>query len=247
MKLEGKTAIITGAGRGIGKAIAQRLALEGANIVINDIPTSTDADQTAAEIIKNGGKAIVCKGDVRSFEDMTKLVKKAQEAFGSVDILINNAGITRDGLLVRMSEEDWDKVININLKGAFNCTKAVAKVMMKQRSGKIVNISSVVGVMGNIGQANYSASKAGLIGLTKSTARELAARGINCNAIAPGFIESDMTKQLADTVKEEYLKNIPLKKFGTPADIASAVVFLVSDDAKYITGQVLHIDGGLLM
>ncbi|MDK2810094.1 MAG: 3-oxoacyl-[acyl-carrier protein] reductase [Petroclostridium sp.] len=247
MSLQGKTAIITGAGRGIGKAIAMKLAQMGANIVINDIPSSIDADKTAEEINSNGGNAIVCKGDVRNPQDVEAVVRQAVEKFGSVDILINNAGITRDTLIMKMSEKDWDDVLDINLKGAFNCIKAVTRIMMKQRSGKIVNVASVVGVMGNAGQANYSASKAGLIGLTKSTAKELAPRGINCNAIAPGFIQSDMTDKLSETVKEEYMKNIPLKRFGTPDDVANVVAFLVSDDANYITGQVLHIDGGLVM
>jgi len=247
MQLNGKTAIITGAGRGIGKAIALKLAQCGANIVINDIPTSTDADKTAEEIISSGGRAIVCKGDVRNADDVENVVKEAVNQFGTVDILVNNAGITRDNLIMRMSEKDWDDVLDINLKGAFNCIKAVTRIMLKQRSGKIVNIASVVGVMGNVGQANYSASKAGLIGLTKSVAREFASRGINCNAVAPGFIQSEMTERLPESVKEEYLKNIPLKRFGTVNDVANVVAFLVSDDAKYITGQVLHIDGGLVM
>lgn len=247
MTLKGKTAIITGAGRGIGKAIALKLTHLGANIVINDIPSSVDADKTAEEINSNGGNAIVCKGDVRSQQDVEQVIQAAVDKYGSVDILINNAGITRDTLIMRMTEKDWDDVLDINLKGTFNCIKAATKVMMKQRSGKIVNLASVVGVMGNAGQANYSASKAGIIGLTKSTAKELGSRGINCNAVAPGFIQSDMTDKLTDSVKEEYAKNIPLKRFGTPEDVADVVAFLVSDEAKYITGQVLHIDGGLVM
>jgi len=247
MNLKGKTAIITGAGRGIGKATALKLADLGANIVINDIPTSPDADRTVEEIKSKGGNAIACKGDVRSLEEVENVVKQTLEAFGRIDILINNAGITRDALIMKMSEKDWDDVLDINLKGAFNCIKAVTRVMLKQRSGSIVNVSSVVGVMGNPGQANYSASKAGLIGLTKSTAKELAARNITCNAVAPGFIQSDMTDKLSDNVKEEYLKNIPLKRFGTADDVANVIAFLVSDEAKYITGQVLHIDGGLVM
>ena len=245
--LTNKTAIVTGAGRGIGKAIALKLASFGANIVVNDIPSSTDADETAKEIEAMGRGALVYKGDVRNFDDVSEMVKKTLDKFGSVDILINNAGITRDNLIMRMDEKDFDDVIAINLKGAFNCIKAVTRPMMKQRSGAIVNMASVVGIMGNAGQANYSASKAGLIGLTKSTAKELSSRGIRANAIAPGFIESLMTDKLPDNVKEDYFKAIPLGRFGTAQDIANTAAFLVSDMASYITGQVIHIDGGLLM
>lgn len=245
--LKNKVAIITGSGRGIGKEIAKRLAEFGANIVINDIEASTDADVSAKEINDAGGCAIVVKGDVRNPDDVEKIVKEALDKFGKIDILVNNAGITRDNLIMRMDIKDWESVLDINLKGAFNCIKAVCRPMMKQRSGSIINISSVVGVMGNAGQANYSASKAGLIGLTKSVAREFASRNITCNAIAPGFIQSDMTDKLPDNIKEEYLKAIPLSRLGEPSDIANAIVFLVSDLAKYITGQVIHIDGGLLM
>lgn len=245
--LTNKTAIVTGAGRGIGKAIALKLASFGANIVVNDIPSSADADETAKEIEAMGRGALVYKGDVRNFDDVSEMVKKTLDKFGSVDILINNAGITRDNLIMRMDEKDFDDVIAINLKGAFNCIKAVTRPMMKQRSGAIVNMASVVGIMGNAGQANYSASKAGLIGLTKSTAKELSSRGIRANAIAPGFIESLMTDKLPDNVKEDYFKAIPLGRFGTAEDIANTAAFLVSDMASYITGQVIHIDGGLLM
>lgn len=245
--LTNKTAIVTGAGRGIGKAIALKLASFGANIVVNDIPSSADADETAKEIEAMGHGALVYKGDVRNFDDVSEMVKKTLDKFGSVDILINNAGITRDNLIMRMDEKDFDDVIAINLKGAFNCIKAVTRPMMKQRSGAIVNMASVVGIMGNAGQANYSASKAGLIGLTKSTAKELSSRGIRANAIAPGFIESLMTDKLPDNVKEDYFKAIPLGRFGTAEDIANTAAFLVSDMASYITGQVIHIDGGLLM
>lgn len=245
--LTNKTAIVTGAGRGIGKAIALKLASFGANIVVNDIPSSADADETAKEIEAMGRGALVYKGDVRNFNDVSEMVKKTLDKFGSVDILINNAGITRDNLIMRMDEKDFDDVIAINLKGAFNCIKAVTRPMMKQRSGAIVNMASVVGIMGNAGQANYSASKAGLIGLTKSTAKELSSRGIRANAIAPGFIESLMTDKLPDNVKEDYFKAIPLGRFGTAQDIANTAAFLVSDMASYITGQVIHIDGGLLM
>lgn len=247
MELQGKTAIITGAGRGIGKIIAMKLSEMGANIVINDIPISADTDKTAEEINNNGRNAIVIKGDVRNTEDVQEVVKGAMDRFGSVDILVNNAGITRDTLIMKMSEKDWDDVLDINLKGAFNCIKSVTRIMMKQRSGTIINVASVVGVMGNAGQANYASSKAGLIGLTKSVAKELAPRGITCNAIAPGFIQSDMTDKLTESVKEQYMSNIPLRRFGTPDDVGNVVAFLASESANYITGQVLHIDGGLVM
>jgi len=247
MQLKGKTAVVTGSGRGLGKAIAFKLAQMGANIVLNDIAGSEDIDTTAEEFKSLGYNVVVTKGDVRNPDDVENMVKTAIEAFGSIDILVNNAGITRDTLLIRMTEKDWDDVLDINLKGAFLCTKAVAKVMIKQRSGKIINIASVSGVMGNAGQANYSASKAGLIGLTKSTARELASRGITCNAVAPGFIQSKMTEVLPEKIKEEYLNSIPLKRFGTPDDVANVVGFLASPDSDYINGQVIHIDGGLVM
>jgi len=247
MQLKGKTAIVTGSGRGLGKAIALKLAQMGANIVLNDIACSEDIDTTAEEFKSLGYNVVVTRGDVRNPDDVENMVKTAIEAFGSIDILVNNAGITRDTLLIRMTEKDWDDVLDINLKGAFLCTKAVAKVMIKQRSGKIINIASVSGVMGNAGQANYSASKAGLIGLTKSTARELASRGITCNAVAPGFIQSKMTEVLPEKIKEEYLNSIPLKRFGTPDDVANVVGFLASPDSDYINGQVIHIDGGLVM
>jgi 3-oxoacyl-[acyl-carrier protein] reductase len=247
MKLKGKTALITGSARGLGKAIALKLAGEGANIVLNDIAGSEAINETTEEFKAAGYNVIATTGDVRNYEDVEKMMSQAVETFGSLDILINNAGITKDTLLIRMSENDWDSVIDINLKGAFNCTKAAAKIMMKQRSGKIVNISSVAGVMGNASQVNYSASKAGLIGLTKSTAKELASRGVYCNAVAPGRIVSKMTDVISDKVKEKYLSNIPLGRFGTPEDVAKVVGFLVSEDSDYVTGQVIHIDGGLVM
>lgn len=245
--LKGKTAVVTGSGRGIGKAIALKLASLGANVVINDIPSSADADATSEEIKAMGVGSIVVKGDVRNYADMETLVKTTVESFGSIDIVVNNAGITRDGLMLRMSEEDWDMVLDINLKGAFNCIKAAARPMMKQKSGAIINIASVVGVMGNAGQANYSASKAGLIGLTKTVAKEFAKKNIRCNAVAPGFIESDMTAKLSDEVKESYFAAIPLSKFGKTEDIADVVAFLASDMSKYVTGQVINVDGGLVM
>ncbi len=245
--LKGKVAVITGAGRGIGKAIAMKLAENGADIVINDIPGSDYADDTRKEIEALGVKAIVVRGDVRKTEDVENLVSTAVAEFGGVDIWVNNAGITRDGLMLRMSEEDWDLVMDINLKGAFNCIKAVSKVMMKKRSGSIINIASIVGVMGNAGQANYVASKAGLIGLTKTVAKEFSARNIRCNAVAPGFIESHMTDVLSDEVKKQYFDAIPLSRFGKTEDVAKAVLFLASDMSSYITGQTINVDGGLVM
>lgn len=247
LDLTGKTAIITGAGRGIGRDIARKLSAMGANIVINDIAASTDADDAAREINEAGGNAICLKGDVRNYEEVEKIIQNTIDKFGTIDILVNNAGITKDGLMMRMSEQDWDDVLDINLKGAFHTIKAASRPMMKQRSGTIVNVASIVGVMGNPGQANYVASKAGLIGLTKTTAKELASRGITCNAVAPGFIRSAMTDKLTDAVKEEYFKSIPLGRFGETEDVANVIAFLASDLAKYVTGQVIHIDGGLVM
>lgn len=247
INLQGKTAIVTGSGRGIGKAIALKLASLGVNVVVNCTPSSTSGDDTANEIISAGGNAIVVKCDIGNYAEVENLFKKTLDKYGTIDILINNAGIIRDNWIMKMSEAEFDDVIDTNLKGAFNCIKAVSRTMMKQRSGAIINMTSVVGVMGNAGQANYAASKAGVIGLTKSVAKEFASRNITCNAIAPGFIQSDMTDKLADSIKDEYMKSIPLAKYGTVDDVANAVVFLVSDMAKYITGQVLHIDGGLVM
>ena len=245
--LKGKTAVITGSGRGIGKSIALKLASHGANIVINDIPSSDYADETCEAVKKLGVECIVVTGDVRNTEDVQKLVSETMDKFGHIDIFVNNAGITRDGLMIRMSEDDWDLVMDINLKGAFNCIKAVARPMMKQRSGAIINMASIVGVMGNPGQANYVASKAGLIGLTKTTAKEFASRGIRCNAVAPGFIRSAMTDVLSDDVKKKYLDSIPLGEFGETENIADVVAFLASDMSKYVTGQVINVDGGLVM
>ena len=247
MVLKGKTAVITGAGQGLGKAIALRLAEMGANVVLNDIPASETIDKTAEEFANKGFNVAVSKGDVRSEEDADRLMQTAVDRFGSIDILVNNAGITRDTLIIRMSEKDWDDVLDINLKGAFLCTKSAARIMIKQKSGKIINISSVAGIMGNPGQANYSSSKAGLIGLTKSTAKELSSRGITCNAVAPGLIKSKMTDVLPDKVKQRYLEQIPAGRFGTPEDVAGVVAFLSTDDASYINGQVINIDGGLVM
>ena len=245
--LKGKTAVITGSGRGIGKSIALKLASHGANIVIIVIPSSVYAAETCEEVKMLGVEFIVVKGDVRNTEDVQKLVSETMDKFGHIDIFVNNAGITRDGLMIRMSEDDWDLVMDINLKGAFNCIKAVARPMMKQRSGAIINMASIVGVMGNPGQANYVASKAGLIGLTKTTAKEFASRGIRCNAVAPGFIRSAMTDVLSDDVKKKYLDSIPLGEFGETENIADVVAFLASDMSKYVTGQVINVDGGLVM
>lgn len=245
--LKGKTAVVTGASRGIGKAIAIRLAELGANLVLNYRSDSKSVEDVIKEIESKGSKAIAVQGDVSVFSEAESIIKKAVEVFGSLDILINNAGITKDGLVMRMKEEDFDSVIDVNLKGAFNCIRHAAPVMVKQKSGKIVNISSVVGITGNAGQINYSAAKAGIIGMTKSAARELASRGINVNAVAPGFIQTDMTEVLSEKVKEGTLNSIPLKKFGTGEDIANMVAFLVSSSADYITGQVINVDGGMVM
>jgi len=248
MGLSGKVALITGSARGIGRAIAQELAIHGANIIVNDILEKNEIDKSLEEIKKNGNIAIGIKADVTEFDEVDRMIKEIINKFGKIDILVNNAGITRDSLLIRMKEEDWDTVLRINLKGTFNCCKSVAKYMMKQKStDKIVNISSVIGLIGNIGQVNYAASKAGIIGLTKSIAKELAARKINVNAVAPGFIETDMTKKLPEKVRQDLQQHIPLKRLGTVQDIAKVVYFLVSDAANYITGQVINVDGGMVM
>ncbi len=246
MIFTGKTALITGSARGIGKAIAERLAAGGAKIIISDIMADA-AEATAEEMRSRGIEAIAIAANVANRDDAIKLVEAAVAKFSSLDIVVNNAGITRDTLMVRMSEQDWDSVIDVNLKGAFLITQAAAKIMMKQRSGRIVNISSVVGRMGNAGQTNYAASKAGLIGLTKASAKELATRGVTVNAIAPGFIQTAMTDQMPETAREKLSGAIPMKRLGTPEDVAAAVAFLASEDASYVTGQVIGIDGGLLM
>jgi 3-oxoacyl-[acyl-carrier protein] reductase len=245
--LTGKVALVTGGSRGIGRAICMELAREGAKVVVNYAGSAPAAEEVVAAIRELGGEAIAVQGDVASFEDAEKMVAATVETFGAIDILVNNAGITRDNLLIRMKEEDWDAVINTNLKGVFNCTKAVAKPMMKARKGRIINITSVVGQIGNPGQANYVSAKAGVIGLTKSNAKELAPRNITVNAIAPGYIETDMTDKLGEDVKSKLFEAIPLSRMGRPEDIANAVAFLASDKATYITGQVLNVDGGMVM
>lgn len=246
MNLKDKNAIVTGSAQGIGKSIALALAKAGANIVVSDVNLE-EAEKTAKEVEALGVKAVAVKCNVADAAEVTELVKKAQETFTTLDILVNNAGVTRDNLMMRMEEKDWDLVLDVNLKGAFLLTKAVTRIMMKQRYGRIVNMSSVIGVMGNAGQSNYAASKGGLIAFTKSTAKEFASRNITCNAIAPGFIETAMTAKLTDEVKQNYAKGIPLGRMGSVDDVANAVLFLVSEQASYITGQVLHVDGGLVM
>lgn len=245
--LEGKIAVVTGASRGIGRAIAIRLAGEGATVVINYNGSKEKAEEVKQEIEGAGGKAAVCQCNVADFDQCQAFIQKVIDEFGRIDILVNNAGITRDGLLMKMSEEDFDQVIETNLKGAFHTIRFASRQMLRQKSGRIINLSSVVGVTGNAGQANYAASKAGVIGLTKSAARELASRGITVNAIAPGFIETDMTSVLSEKVKEGAAAGIPLGAFGKPEDVAAAAAFLASDEAEYITGQVLHVDGGMVM
>lgn len=244
--LQDKVAIITGSSRGIGRAIALHLASQGA-VIVASARNAAALDALVAEIEGQGGKALAVPGDVGISQDVETLFATAKETYGRVDILVNNAGITRDGLLMRMKDEDWDAVMNTNLKGAFFCSRAAAKIMTKQRSGRIINISSVVGEMGNAGQANYCASKAGLIGLTKSNARELAKRNVTVNAIAPGFIVTDMTDALSDQLKEDLQAQIPLARLGEAQDIAHAVAFLASEQAGYITGQVLGVNGGMYM
>jgi len=245
-ELTGKTAIVTGAARGIGRVIAEELARNGANVALCDLKAEWLAE-TAEAVQALGVKAHCLSVNVSNGDDVNKAVDEAVGVFGGVDILVNNAGITKDGLLIRMSEEDWDAVLDVNLKGTFLFTKAVARPMMKSRQGVIVNIASIIGLIGNAGQCNYAASKAGVIALTKSSARELAARNIRVNAIAPGFIESKMTEILPDDVKQKMLDQIPMKRFGVPADVAKAVLFLTTDASAYITGQVLSVNGGMFM
>ncbi|MED3978087.1 3-oxoacyl-[acyl-carrier-protein] reductase [Priestia megaterium] len=245
--LQGKVAIVTGASRGIGRAVAIELGKLGAKVVVNYSGSEAKALEVVDEIKGLGTDAIAVQANVAESDSVQAMIKEAISTFGSVDILVNNAGITRDNLLMRMKEEEWDDVINTNLKGVFLCTKAVTRQMMKQRAGRIINISSIVGVSGNAGQANYVAAKSGVIGLTKTTAKELASRNITVNAVAPGFIATDMTDKLNEEVQAEMLKQIPLASFGQPEDVANAVAFLASDASRYITGQTIHVDGGMVM
>ena len=246
MKLKDKVAFVTGAAPGIGAAIAKRLAEEGSSVVISDVNLEL-AQKTADEISKLGVKTLALKTNVTDLADVTAGIKETVAKMGKVSILVNNAGITKDALIMRMKKEDWDAVINVNLTGVFNCTKAIIPLMMKQREGTIINIASIVGEMGNMGQANYVASKGGVIAFTKTVAREVASRGVTCNAIAPGFIRTAMTDKIPEKVKEAMLTQIPMKKLGEPSDIANAAVFLASGAASYITGQVININGGMLM
>ncbi|VAV85178.1 3-oxoacyl-[acyl-carrier protein] reductase [hydrothermal vent metagenome] len=246
MLLAGRVALITGAGRGIGREIALKLAAEGADVAVADL-TIEAAAEVAKEIEALGVKSLALKVDVSSPEDALKMVKDTVDAFGRLDILVNNAGITKDKLMLRMEESDWDAVLSVNLKGAFNCTKAAVRVMAKARYGRVVNIASIVGLIGNAGQANYSASKAGLIGLTKTTAREFASRSITCNAIAPGFIDTAMTQAMPEKARDALTAQIPLARLGSSEDVAEGVLFLASDKASYITGHVLSINGGMYM
>jgi 3-oxoacyl-[acyl-carrier protein] reductase len=246
MDLSNKVAIVTGSARGIGKAIALKLAEVGADVVVNDIPSAADTlEETAKEIRALKRKALAITADVSSSADVTRFIDNAASTMGRIDILVNNAGVTRDNLIMRMTDEEWDTVLNIDLKSAFLCSRAVIRYMMKQRWGRIISIASVVGIMGNAGQANYASAKAGVIGLTKSIAKEVGSRGITANAIAPGFIETKMTEQLDEKQRQILQQRIPLGSIGTPRDVAEAVAFLASEEAKYITGQVLGVDGGM--
>lgn len=244
-RFENKIVLVTGAGRGIGASIAKRFASEGAEVIVNYSGNDEAAQKTVDEITATGGQAQKYKCSVNDSESVKVMIDEIIKEFGRIDILVNNAGITKDGLMLRMTDEDFDIVIDVNLKGTFNCTKYVSKYMLKQKSGKIINISSVVGLSGNAGQVNYSASKAGIIGITKSAAKELSSRGITVNAVAPGYVDTDMTKVLSDNIRNEILKNIPLQRMGNVEDISNCVAFLASEDASYITGQVISVDGGM--
>ena len=245
--LENKCAIVTGASRGIGKAIVKKLASLGANIVLNYRSNEEEALKVQKELLDMGVEVLLYKCDTSDSKAVEQMIKKAKEKFKTIDIMVNNAGINRDSLILRMKDEDFDSVIDVNLKGVFNCLRAVTPVMVRQRSGKIVNLSSVVGIMGNAGQVNYAASKAGVIGMTKSLAKEIGSRGITVNAVAPGFISTDMTGFLTEEFKEDIRKKLPLKRLGKPEDVANVVAFLVSEEASYITGQVINVDGGMVM
>lgn len=244
-RFENKIVLVTGAGRGIGASIAKRFASEGAEVIVNYSGNDEAAQKTVDEITATGGQAQKYKCSVNDSESVKVMIDEIIKKFGRIDILVNNAGITKDGLMLRMTDEDFDRVIDVNLKGTFNCTKYVSKYMLKQKSGKIINISSVVGLSGNAGQVNYSASKAGIIGITKSAAKELSSRGITVNAVAPGYVDTDMTKVLSDNIRNEILKNITLQRMGNVEDISNCVAFLASEDASYITGQVISVDGGM--
>lgn len=245
--LKGKCAVVTGAARGIGRAIALKYAKLGANLVINYRLSEEEAISLENELKELGAEVLVVKADISNFNDANNLILMAKERFGSVDILVNNAGITKDGLVMRMKEEDFDRVIEVNLKGVFNCIRAVTPIMVRQKFGKVINMASVVGITGNAGQLNYCAAKAGVIGMTKSLAREVGSRGINVNAIAPGFIQTSMTNVLGDKAKDAVMANIPLKRFGDVSDVAEVAAFLASESASYITGQVISVDGGMSM
>lgn len=244
-RFENKIVLVTGAGRGIGASIAKRFASEGAEVIVNYSGNDEAAQKTVDEITATGGQAQKYKCSVNDSESVKVMIDEIIKKFGRIDILVNNAGITKDGLMLRMTDEDFDRVIDVNLKGTFNCTKYISKYMLKQKSGKIINISSVVGLSGNAGQVNYSASKAGIIGITKSAAKELSSRGITVNAVAPGYVDTDMTKVLSDNIRNEILKNISLQRMGNVEDISNCVAFLASEDASYITGQVISVDGGM--
>ncbi|HEY8490639.1 MAG TPA: 3-oxoacyl-[acyl-carrier-protein] reductase [Dehalococcoidia bacterium] len=245
IRLDGRVAVITGAARGIGRATVLQLASCGAKVVFNYHTSRAEAEELAARVTADGGACVAVQGDITQREDVERLIGTAVDQFGRVDILVNNAGLIRDGLLIRMSEEDWDAAINTNLRAAFLCTKLAARHMLRQRWGRIINVVSIAGLAGNAGQANYSAAKAGLVGFTKAVAREVASRNVTCNAVAPGYIDTDMIRHLGDSIKEGVLAQVPMGRMGTPEEVAPAIVFLASEEASYITGHVLTVDGGI--